>query len=105
MTLSLEARTALELKYDGRIPARLLETRTQADLQIGHHQAMIRFSETRIRDFGGSLDRLLAGPQGPGITAWIDRSRANIADHRAEIARHESAIAALLPPPLAIAAE
>jgi hypothetical protein len=104
MTLSAAERNALELKYDGRIPAHLLNSKTAVELELGHHQAMIRFSETRIVDFTESLARLVAGPQGPGIAAWIDRTRATIADHRADKARHEAAIAELVAP-FAIAAE
>lgn len=102
MTLAAEARAALELKYDGAIPAHLMETRTQEELQAGHHRAMIRFSETRVRDFSESLARLVSGPDFNGRAVWIERTRANIADHQADIARHQ---AALIPAPLAIAAE
>ncbi|MHB1207307.1 MAG: hypothetical protein ACYCZX_17185 [Rhodospirillaceae bacterium] len=60
MTVSTAERTALELKYDGAIPAHLLETRAAVDLEIGHHRAIIRFSEARTKDFTESLGRLLA---------------------------------------------
>jgi hypothetical protein len=94
MPLSATARAALELRFDGAIPAHLLCTETQAELEAGHHVAMIRFYDVRIDDFTASLNRLLAGPQGPGIQAWIDRTRGTINDHLMERAKHAAALTA-----------
>lgn len=106
--MTLTTRTALELKYDGAIPAHLLETRTSAELAAGHHRSMIRFSETRVRDFTESLAKLEAEkaqrPHDTGLDTWIERAKANIADHQGDIDRHQAALAALFPVP-AIAAE
>jgi hypothetical protein len=89
----------LERRFDGPIPPRLLSGKTERQLMIDHHRAMIRFSAVRILDFTASLARLEAGPQTPGNTAWIARTRAIIADHGAEKSRHETDLAALLDAP------
>ncbi|MHB1204618.1 MAG: hypothetical protein ACYCZX_03545 [Rhodospirillaceae bacterium] len=89
----------LERRFDGPIPPRLLSGKTERQLMIDHHRAMIRFSSVRILDFTESLARLEAGAKPPGTDAWIARTRAIIADHAAEKARHETDLAALLLPP------
>ncbi len=86
----------LERRFDGPIPPRLRSTKTERDLMIDHHRAMIRFSAVRISDFTESLARLKAGQQTPGTRAWIARTEAIIADHAAETARHQDDLAALL---------
>ena len=85
----------LERRFDGPIPPRLLSGKTERQLMIDHHRAMIRFSAVRITDFTESLARLEAGPKTPANTAWIARTRAIIADHAAEKARHETDLALL----------
>lgn len=107
MPLSSADRTALEQRFDGAIPAHLLETRTAQELQAGHHRAMIRFSEVRVKDFTESLAKLeaMTDAQQPGRSAWIERTKQNIAYHAAEIEQHQAALAALMPEPLAVAAE
>lgn len=86
----------LERRFDGPIPPRLLSGKTERELMIDHHRAMIRFSIVRIGDFTESLARLRHGPQTPGTLAWITRTQAIIADHTAEKARHQDDLVALL---------
>jgi hypothetical protein len=86
----------LERRFDGPIPPRLLSGKTERQLMIDHHRAMIRFSAVRIIDFSDSLARLKSGPQAPGVHAWIARTIGIIADHGTEKARHEADLAALL---------
>ena len=86
----------LERRFDGPIPPRLRSTKTERDLMIDHHRAMIRFSAVRIEDFAGSLARLKAAPPAPGLDSWITRTEAIIRDHTAEKLRHEADLAALL---------
>lgn len=86
----------LERRFDGPIPPRLLSGKTERELMIDHHRAMIRFSAVRIGDFTESLARLKRSPQTPGTLAWIARTQAIIADHAAEQARHQDDLAALL---------
>ena len=95
----------LENRFDGPIPAHLTRTETAHDLQVGHHRSLIRFSEGRVNDFTESLSKLETGMDFIGRDDWIDRARANIADHQAEIARHQEALAALEPVAMAAAAE
>lgn len=86
----------LERRFDGPIPPRLLSGKTDRELMIDHHRAMVRFSAVRISDFTDSLARLKAGVQTPGTQAWIARTEAIIADHTAEAARHQDDLVALL---------
>ena len=96
MPLTLSVRNALEARFDQRIPAHLLETRTNPEMQADHHRAMIRFAEGRIADFSQSLEKLEAAVDFPARAAWIDRTKATIADHQAELAHHEAALDALV---------
>ena len=91
----------LERRFDGPIPPRLLSAKTERQLLIDHHRAMIRFSTGRITDFTASLARLRAGPQSSGADAWIARTLAIIKDHEVEKMRHEIDLSTLLqsPPP------
>jgi hypothetical protein len=102
--MTFSAQALIDLKYDGAIPAHLMRTETALDLEIGHHRAMIRFSEGRVRDFTESLSRLLARTQDAGTMAWVARTYQIIAEHKADIATHQAALAALVPP-FSIAAE
>lgn len=86
----------LERRFDGPIPPRLLSNKTERELMIDHHRAMIRFSSVRVADFTASLARLKAAPPAPGRDAWIARTEGIIRDHSAEKRRHEEDLAALL---------
>lgn len=86
----------LERRFDGPIPPRLLCGKSETELMIDHHRAMIRFSSVRIGDFTASLARLECGPPAPGHDAWIARTEAILRDHEAEKRRHEDDLAALL---------
>ena len=100
----LVRREALERRFDGPIPAHLLQPKTERELMIDHHRAMIRFSEVRLQDFAAALTKLKAGPQGPATRVWIARTVAILADHQAEKERHERDLNALLraqAPPMA----
>ena len=90
---------ALERRFDGPIPRPLLANGTERDLMIGHHRAMIRFSDVRIADFTDSLARLKRAPPSPGLAAWIVRTEATIREHACEKCRHEKDLAALLAEP------
>jgi hypothetical protein len=97
-------RQELERRFDGPIPDYLLQPKTEREFMTDHHRAMIRFSETRLRDFAQSLAKLKAGPQGPATGIWIARTVAILADHQAEKDRHQRELGALLreaAPPLA----
>lgn len=91
----------LENRFDGPIPSRLLSGKSEDDLMLDHHRAMIRFGEGRIKDFAASLESLLARqvahPNDPGLDAWIDRTRLIIAQHRADIENHSAALEAAEP--------
>lgn len=91
----------LERRFDGPIPPRLLSNKTERELMMDHHRAMIRFSTVRIADFSASLARLTAQAPAPGLEAWIARTAAIIRDHEAEKRRHEEDLAALLADPAA----
>ena len=95
---------ALERRFDGPIPDYVANPKAETAAMVDHHRAMIRFSEGRLRDFAGSLAKLKAGPQGDSTRAWIIRTLAIIADHKADKERHEHALQALLhslAPPMA----
>lgn len=97
MSTSEDRRTEdLERRFDGPIPPRLLSGKTERELMIDHHRAMIRFSAVRIADFSASLARLETIPHAPGLSAWIARTKAILRDHAAEKRRHEEDLAALL---------
>ena len=101
---ALRGREELERRFDGPIPAHVLQPKTERELMTDHHRAMIRFSEVRLRDFAESLAKLKAGPQGPATGVWIARTVAILADHQAEKERHQRDLDALqrtLVPPLA----
>jgi hypothetical protein len=89
-------REELERRFDGPIPAHVLEPKSERALLIDHHRAMIRFGEGRLRDFAEALCRLKNGPQGPVIDVWIARTIAILADHQAEKERHQRALDTLL---------
>src|ERR1051326_3661432 len=97
MTISLEQRAALEQKYDGRIPAHLLNPMSDAEVAASHHRGMIRYSESRIRDFSEALAKLPAQAPSETRDLWISHTRKCIADHEAELARHRAALAAVTP--------
>ncbi|MGZ6195472.1 MAG: hypothetical protein ACXWML_09600 [Candidatus Binataceae bacterium] len=100
----LLAGEALERRFDGPIPEYVSQPLTERAAMIGHHRAMIRFSEVRLGDFAEALAKLKAGPQGPATAVWIARTVAILADHQGEKERHERALDALLreaAPPLA----
>ena len=90
------SRDDLERRFDGPIPRQLLANKTERDLMIDHHRAMIRFGGVRIADFTESLTRLKRARPSPGLDAWIARTEAIIREHERDRHRHEMDLAALL---------
>lgn len=98
--MPLTRQDALELRFNGPIPAHLKSGKTEAQHMMDHHRCMIRFSQVRVSDFTESLERLLDRkekfPDEIGLDAWISRTRKTIQEHRNELERHQEDLAVLM---------
>lgn len=82
----------LERRFDGPIPPYLLHPKTERELYIGHHRAVVRYCDMRIADFEASTAKLLQDPPSEHRDLWLRHNAKCVAETIAYAEPHRAAL-------------